>query len=332
MLRLTPLLLLAACGIFGMSEEDRTALTRYQSNAKLYWDWGNFDQALDQARRGLEIDPDDYNLRAIQAWCWLRAGRDDAVMLDRAVQAFDEIAGLRADADHAAYARLGYAEAHTVAGLRALTESQDLRAEAERMAAESARHAERINRAATLRATALQHFALAEGQLERLVELGDQVRRAHFGLMQIEWWRDDYNKAVEHGHAFLARARQEQTAVQRQIHDTMEVEFEREKRRELQALIDDEVRVRAYLANLHFKRDHHELVVAQLDEALGRVPGLTHEYYNRARSLLELGRTDEAVRDLQHFLPKVPLDSPQAREALRILREHGASTTPGGGG
>ena len=53
------LLLLGSCGVFGLSQEDRLSLSRYQSNAAIYWENGNLPQALDQVRRGLDLDPAD---------------------------------------------------------------------------------------------------------------------------------------------------------------------------------------------------------------------------------------------------------------------------------
>ena len=172
-----------------------------------------------------------------------------------------------------------------------------------------------------LAAKAQDEFNLAEDQLERLIENGDSLLLAHYNMMTVKWWRKDYRAAVEQGQAYLDRVADLQAAKRRELQNTMVVSYEQQLRADMQRLIDNELRMRAFLANMHYKRGHHELVVQQLDEVLAKAPRLYHEFYNRGRSLLALGRTAEAKQDLERFLSTtdLPLESPQVREAAAAV-------------
>ncbi len=317
------MLALPACGWLGMSAEQEQQLAGYQSNAKLYWEGGRIDQALDQVRRGLEIDPEDYRLRVIRAWCYLRMSQDEPRQLEAAVTEFDQVMELRADGDHAPQARLGYARAHATTALRLVGRARDRRDALARLALDGEAKAARATEIEQLEAEARAHFDLAEAQLQRLLAAGESLLLAHYDLMTVKWWRDDYEGAVAEAHAYLGRAADMQARIRGDLERTTSIAFERERRTELQRYIDDEVGVRAFLANMHYKKQHYDLAVEQLDRVLAQNPGLYFEYYNRGRSLLALGRRDDAKRDLEKFLSTtdLPHDSQQVRESLRALRE-----------
>ena len=52
--------LLSGCTVFGaLSKDERERLTEYQQRASLYWESSSFDQSIDMANRGLEIEAAD---------------------------------------------------------------------------------------------------------------------------------------------------------------------------------------------------------------------------------------------------------------------------------
>jgi len=57
---LLPALLLASC--IGLSDQEEIKLNDYKRNSKNYYNQGKYLQAIDQCRKGLEIDDDDYSL------------------------------------------------------------------------------------------------------------------------------------------------------------------------------------------------------------------------------------------------------------------------------
>lgn len=321
MLRYSPLLLFASCGIFGRSAQDQVALASYQRNAALYYEGGRLDQALDQVRRGLEIDPDDYKLSVIRAWCLLRKSRVEPRVFSDAAAEFDRVMRMRAEDRQGPQALLGYALVHQKLGIQERVLAEGLREEIERGAAGPGRAAAARRELEHHRQAAEQHFREAERLLGRLVRRGDLLLEAHYHLMQTSALRGDYVATLEHGRAFLDRVRVEQERHQKNIDRTYVVAFEEDQRRLLQQLIDRELEVRAFLANVHYDHGRYDKAVAELDRVLSMDPARTNDYYHRALSLEALGRVDEARRDYEKFLATthLPPGSRQVRHAVKAV-------------
>lgn len=315
---LLPLLLLASCGVFGGPDKEHEALIRYQQNAQIYWDNGNLDQSLDQVRRGLEIDPENYKLLTIQAWATLRRSATEPDVLPTAEKQFDHLLSLRDESDHSPQVRLGYAKTQGKRAVELLQRANDLEEQSKR----DPSGVDHTQEAATLRADAEKYFARAVKELKTLVDRGEELLLAHYDLMSLLWWRGDYDGAVAEGNAYLERAAQLEERQHRELRRTLQVDYEQQVREDLQQLIDDELEVRVFMANMHYKRGHPELAVEQLDEVLRREPDRYNDYYNRGMSLLALGRTEEARRDLQKFLATTQLsqESDQVKDALRVVQ------------
>lgn len=316
--------LLTACGVFfGLSSEEEANLARYQRNAATYYGGGEFGRALDQARRGLEIDPEDYKLHLIKAWCALRQSQFDERRLEEATKAFDYVLSLRSSGDQDPQARLGYGAAHGKLAFELRRQADRLRTEAERLQLEGADLEERLAQATELDKESVRHFDLAEIELERLLDSGDLQLEAHYHLMYVSVWRDRHEEAVAHGSRYVERVGTLQAGIRGKLEETMLVDYERDLRIRLQKRLDQEVEVRAFLANLHFKDGHYELVVEQLDAVLLENPGRFNEFFNRARALHLLGRNEEAKRDFERFLisTNLPRENPQVKSALAALKD-----------
>lgn len=323
MLRFTPLLVLASCGILGLSQEDRDNLARYQRNASTYYDGSRYAQALDQVRRGREIEPDDYKLNFIRGWCLLRQSQEDPSLLESAAEQFEFVIGLRAEEDHGPQALLGYGVAHGKLGWERLRRAEEIRQEVDRLRLEGDAKATRIGEAQALETEARGTFARAEHYLQVLRDSGQYLTEANYNLMYVAVWRGDYDKAVDYGSAYLELVAEIQDGIREKLAQTLDAAHERDLRIRLQNRINEELEMRGFLANLHYKHGHHELVVAQLDEVLRKNPRRYNEYFNRGRSLLQIGRKEQAHADLQRFLTSTQLEPghPQIDEAMRLLRE-----------
>ena len=155
------------------------------------------------------------------------------------------------------------------------------------------------------------------------MEAGEDLLLGHHDLMMTKWWRGDYDGAVKHGMAYLERCAALQDRRRKLMASTMSIDTERDTLILLQKETDDELAVRAFLANIHYQKKHFELAVQQLDRVLLKDPQRYSDYYNRARSLLALHRKADAKRDLQKFIAttKLPADSRQVRAAQGLLRE-----------
>jgi tetratricopeptide (TPR) repeat protein len=330
MRRLLPLLLLPACGLvscglFGMSDDDRNSLSRYQANAQLYYDGGNFDQALEQVRRGLEIEPDDYKLHYIRGWCFLRLVPRDPSMLQQASQQFERVMAYRAHEEHGPQALLGYGLCHQRLAQERLEQAQALHNELARVKFDSNEANIRRAQIDTHENVARGHLEIAGNQFQRLIDRGDALLEAHRNMMQTLALAQKYAPAVEHGNRFLQRCEQEQERLKQELQRTLVVAYERHVQDELDRLVAQEIDVRGFLANLFYKLGQHAQAVEQLDQILAEDPTRSTDYYNRARSLEALGRGQEAVRDYERFLAtsKLPQGNERVAAALKSLHELG---------
>ncbi len=77
--------LLPGCGLTGSEEKARDL---YSNQAKWWRGQGNHRSALQQALKGLEIDPTNYGLNRLMGWCYLNLG--GRKNLARAIPYFEE--------------------------------------------------------------------------------------------------------------------------------------------------------------------------------------------------------------------------------------------------
>ncbi|MCC6785970.1 MAG: hypothetical protein IT457_24200 [Planctomycetes bacterium] len=321
--RCIPLLLLGACSVFGgLSPEERDQLQFYRQNAGVYFRGDRYEQALDMARKGLELDPEDYHLLVTAALCNLqRAGDDvqgsgsDAQMLQTAEGFFDRAFALRDFEDNAPEAILGYATTKQRLGRDLRRRANVLASELER--AELAEN-DRIRRESQRRefeVRALSYWSEARRALKVLLERQELLRFAHKQLMEISAELNEYEPAVEHGNACLAENRRAQDRANQVIRETMDPGEEIRMRGELQGLLDQEKRVRSALAEMHFRKQEFAAAVEQLDALLALDPTRSADYYNRGRALERLDRRDAARRDYEKFLYTTSLPASDERVA-----------------
>lgn len=329
MTRLLPLLALcslglASCGVFGLGSEKKQQLTLHQSNAQLYVDGRQYSQALDQVRRGLEIDPDDYKLNMIRSFCLLSLAQEtnDADRLRQASEAFDKLLTLRASDKLEPKAHLGYALVQQRLGMQQRSEADRMNDELKRSNLSDLEKSSRENKATEHQRKAESHMQTAERELQGLAASGDLPLLAHYHLLQIYALQNRHREAIVEGTKYIELATKQQEAHRQQIEKTSSVGYEKDQRGQLQDLIDKEIEVRALLAHLHWKLGEHDLSVAQLDRVLTLDPARSVDYYNRGRSYQALNRPEEMRRDYKKFLAttKLPPGSAQVTEAYAALR------------
>lgn len=322
-----PLLLslcfLTACG--GLSHEEERDLYRYQSQALLYWEGNKLDQAMDQVQRGLAIAPDDYKLNSLKGGILLRvgsAGGSGALRrLQEAEETLTRVYATRDPARHQPHLLLNYALTLQKLGMVNQDEAQRLREVADRSEPNSAD-------ALAARAKAAEHEAIGRSKLLRsrevlaaLLARGDSKRDALFHSMQIAIRLGENELALEHGKAYLEANRTDQQWQQAEISRTSVLAYEQERRAALQALRQDELVTRSTLAEMLYQAGRHEQAVEHLDIVLQLDPGRSADYYNRARCLMALGRTEAAKADYRTFMQtsNLPATHPRMTEAVRAL-------------
>ena len=320
MMRRYALPLLLLCGCKTTTPEERDMLTACQRNAPIYFEGGKLEQAMIQAERGLEIDPDDYKLNAIKGAILLRASERDAKLLDKATRQLELVYERRSPMRHEPYVLLYYGLAQQKQGLKNLGEAIRLEDRAQRVVEKRDDYAAQ---AAKQRALADARLADADEQLGYLLDLGALLRIAHKHRLQIALQRGDDQEFERSAEAFLKESAEEQAFVQGEVERTETPDYEAEQYAYLRELRVEEIEVRALYANWLFDRKQLEGTLAQLNRVLELDPKRSNDYYNRGRVLLKLQRKDAAKRDFRMFLAtsSLPDDNDKKTFAVHALRQ-----------
>ena len=313
-------LILLLCGCEYISTEQRDVLTACQRNAPIYFEGGRLGQALDQANRGLEIEPEDYKLNAIKGAILLRQSEDNPKLLDEATALLEQVFDRRYPLRHEPYVLLYYGLAQQKQGLRNLGEAIRLEDRARRMAERRAALSEQAKAQRTL---ANARLARADETLAHLLDLGSLLRTAHKHRLAIALQRGDDTGFESSAEAFLKESASEQTFVRREVERTQTPKYEAEQYAYLRKLRSEEIEVRALYADWLFDREQFEGTLAQLDRVLKLDPKRSNDYYNRGRVLMTLGRTEAAKRDFRLFLSmsNLPDDNDRKTRAVNALRQ-----------
>lgn len=168
------------------------------------------------------------------------------------------------------------------------------------------------------------YFRDSDRVFQRLIDREESVRLAHKHRMEISVLEGDYQGAVYQGNQCLQRIDTEKRILNRIVADTMSVAYEREKRLELQTIIDQESRVRSALAEMHYRQQDFRSSVEQLNLLLSADPTRANDYYNRARALEAMGENDRAYQDFERFLMNtdLPMGDQRVRRAFGFNKEY----------
>ena len=319
--RILPLCFLVSCGVFGLSSEDRDQLTSYKQRAAIYYDTGDLGKAIDQVQKGLVIDGDDYSLTQIWAWSLLRLSGNNDARLQQSRRHFEKLMDLRSMGQQSHQALLGYGLCLERIGQKERQQRDLLRGRLD-TALEPMDRAEIEARASEHEALAASNFRASRTVLLRLIENGQEILLANKALMEVNSLLPDYDSALAHGEAYLAESKRLQAHWRSEIQLTQEVGYEKEARTRLSRLRNDEIEVRALLANIHAKAQNWAGVVGQLDVVLQMDPKRSIDYFNRGDSLRQLGRIAEMKEDFGNFLSltNLPAGDPRVIQAVQAIR------------
>ncbi|MFO1051900.1 MAG: tetratricopeptide repeat protein [Planctomycetota bacterium] len=305
----------SACGVFGgPSREERDRLNFFKQNAGAYFLSDSYEQALDMARRGLQIEPEDYELLITSGLCHLQKAAGNTRDLEEAERFLKRAFDQRSFEENRPEAILGYATVEQRLGIDHDRRARLLTAE---LARPDLQEGDRLTKDAQAKSHAERaklYWGEARRALQVLLQRQEMLRFAHKGLMEIAVEFNDYDTAVKEGLACLAENKKAQDRVNDVIKETPVASEEIRARSTLQELLDQEKRVRASLAEMHFRTKHFKESVEQLDVLLQLDPTRTEDYYNRAVALENLGATEGARRDFEKFLANTSL--PQSNDRV----------------
>jgi tetratricopeptide (TPR) repeat protein len=320
-MRLLALALCCLAAACSSVSEKQQQLANFQQTATLYYETGRYDQALRQIERGLDIEPDDYKLRAVRGMIWLKSSESatgtDHRQLDLATAELDEVYAMRSLRRHEPYLLLTYALAHQKQGRRWLGEAIRQRDQSQR----GGGNAELAELAKTSDGNARRELGMAQEALDQLVERGESTRLAHKHLFQIHLELGDVPRSDHHAKAYLEQLAKDQETVQKEIERTPNLAYEREQTAMLRSMRDEELEARALLGQLAYDRKDYATARTMLDRVLELDPSRSGDYYNRARVLDALGERELARADFRKFLAttSLPATNEKAVVALRAL-------------
>ena len=315
-------ILLVLCACTTLSKDDAELLEICQRNAPIYFEGGKLDQALRQAERGLEIDPDDYKLNVIRGAVLLRASERNPKLLDRATKQLERIYEWRTPLRHEPSELLYYALAQQKQGLRNLGEAIRLEDTARRTA-EGERHTTLVEEAAQQRQLATQRLKKADELLGYLVDLGDLLRVVYNHRLQIARQLGDDQGFEASTKAYLIQSAKDLAYVEEEVRNTVTPDYEVEQYKLRKQLQQEQLEVRTLYADWCFHRERYEDAREQLDLVLKLDPTRSDNYYNRGRVLLKLQKTALAKDDFRRFLAmaQLPASSPRITEATQALQK-----------
>lgn len=320
--------LLLLCGACSSSESDNeeARIEDFRNRAALYFQQGRYVQAFQQSQLGLKLEEDDGGLNLI-------AGRSlvmqrDLAQVARAYTfleiAQDELESYKADYSmaefHFRYGSMLYRFAQEEkAGLLAYPEPDEQLQAAKLKASE-----ERLVKAES-------HFVDAEELLDEVLaevpeDLNSLEMRGQVRALQEKdaLALEDLSQAID----ILEQSRQYKNRVLTDPSLTMA----QEERfyRDLDGDIQREVAIRFVMATIFKRGDSLRNEELQYSIILGLDPNAEIAYHSRALCRYELGRLAEASADMREFVGRTDLgyDTPQVREAMRIIDEH--ATIQGG--
>jgi len=296
----------AAAASCASNEAEKLGAETYLHNAQGYAEGGHHDQALDQFRRALELDPGNRKALLGEATClyWLGSGETQAA--GRTIQEAEEKASALDPDDFGnqawkvrltsgmIQARLAELWTRKAAYARAHPSSGETTAQAEVREAEEA--AARHDRAAVellVAVLAEEDEPLARNNLTALVLLAS---RSALRASTTEGY-DEALGFFRRYEAELKRSKSLWVAMKKQQPDMAEIYD-----RKLRGAEAQEVGLRDLMANILFKRKEHEASISELDQVLAIDPRRSRAWLARAQNNEELGRWGDAADDYRRFL------------------------------
>jgi tetratricopeptide (TPR) repeat protein len=308
---------------WGLSEEEEKALGFYRSQAQYWVGKQRFREVRQQAQRGLEIDPDDYELNRLMGYAMVMIGEPELFFgatdyLDKCASQnwfssdwkLDLIYGL-------AYHR--QAKHYQVAIL-------DLREKAQ-STADPVQKAEYAAKAKDFEAKMTERYDNAIRLFEGIASDKENYDVAVDNLAQIYANLGRWDEALAQSDILIRNAMQALKDEEAILLDKNLSPYQEEQR--LDRIRRHKVRIaemRGLRANIYFEIGRFADSVTELDEVLQRLDTSRYaEYFNRAEAKVALGDLDGAKADYLTFLRRSISRAEQSRvaEARSRLQELG---------
>ncbi len=284
-------------------------LDLYEGNAMLYYEMGDLDRAEDQARKGLDLDPECMSLKLLLGYIHQQLGQAADLQVAEAV--FRDVA-----------------ETGDYRALLGLGKALERRGVLAREAAEAVRAGERFTeavdpeaRAAELHAEAQQIWA--ESSTAYQDALASQARniQAFSGLMRVAALSGDYEGSLAWSRELLA-VLDEELAFRRMQLDLPDLTARQEQNLRSQIGEDEDLQVTTHLhaADVLQRLGRGTEALTALDLVLDLRPDRAEAFSRRGQLLSAQERWEEAVASLDEFLrlSNLTYDHPDIQQAYEL--------------
>lgn len=305
------LALLASCkSDDGPKVDPEKQLSLYKESAALHYANNDYDRAEGQARKALELAPEDMKMRLLVAWCQLRReNRDGLFAAEREFRALLEPGGYEA--------RLGLANA--LDRLGRLSQSAALDLEAGKREAVAGKDPQA--RAKELRAQAEKQWNESRAHFAEILKSKPADRSALNGSQRVCAYLGQWKEALGFSIELLSSLEADREFYTQQL-DRPQISFADEAR--FRQSLDDAKRLTidtlVFASDALVKLDARDQAVERLGTAIQLDPKRADLYGLRAKRLYDLARYAEAITDLDQFLrlSEHPFEHPDVRGAYEL--------------
>lgn len=304
--------LLAACSTTGATpvDEDRQ-IEIHTESAVGYMNMGEYDRAIDQAMRGLSLDPDNQRLKLYLARALLlRRGTQDVLRAEKVLRELDGTEDFRVP--------LGLGEVLERKGV-AFDEAGRAIASGERFTQAPDPQA----RGKELRDQAVATWRESVSYYERANALRPNDPEVVSGLVRVHGLLGDLEESLQWADGILATSANDrafwQTSLRR---PDMSVAEEDRIRGELARLTSLQSAVLMQASTSALALDRREQALAYLDQLIAIDPDLAEAHSRRAQLLMDLGRYEEAIAGIDSYLrlAGLPYEHPYVKRAYELRR------------
>lgn len=291
-------------------DEERQLEIRTDSTA-LYMGMGEYERAIDQAMKGLELDPDNFILRLYLGRALLmRGGTRDVLQAENIF--------LQLDPDEDFRVSLSLAEALERKGL-AYDEASRGVATGEVFSQAT----DPVARAEELHQEALAAWNEALTQYDHANRLRPNDPEIVNGLVRVTSLLGRDEESLAWADALLASSQTDRRIWEEQLQRTnISVTEEDRLRAILRGITDLEEAVLLQAATISVGLDRPEDAIAYLERVITISPDLAAAHSRRAQLLIELNSYEEALAAIDNFLrlTDLPFDHPFVRKAFELRR------------
>jgi len=305
-------LVLAACSTAGTSPVDEERQIEIHTESTVgYMNMGEYDRAIDQAMRGLSLDPDNDRLKLYLARALLmRRGTQDVMRAEQILRELDGTEDFRVP--------LGLAEVLERKGV-AFDQAGRAIASGERFTQApdpAARGKELSEQALTAWNESLEFYGRAN-------ELRPNDLEIVSGLVRVNSLLGNHEQSLVWADAFLATSSTDRSFWEEQLRrPDMSVAEEERIRTNVDRLTSLEGAVLLQASSTTLSLDRREQALAYLSRLLTIDPDLPEAHSRRAQLLMDLERYEEAIAGIDSYLrlAGLPFEHPYVRRAYELRR------------